>query len=257
MPQGVATILGSGTSQGVPTIGYDYPEAFLANPKNHRFRCSLHLQCGRSSILVDCAPELRLQMTREKVKRLDAVIITHTHADHIMGMDDLRSYCDLQHQDMPIYTLEEHFSDIQRVFPYAFRQPPPGLTYPRFRLVGLENQMTLAGLPFAFFSVQHGSMNVVALRIGNFGYMTDVKFVPHEGYEVMEGVHTLVIDGLRERAHPTHFNFEEAINFSWEVGAKETYLTHLTHDSDHDLTNQILPPTVQLAFDRLKLPFEI
>lgn len=250
----IATLLGTGTSQGVPMIGYEYPPEFLANPKNHRFRCAVHFQ-GPGSVLVDCPPELRLQIIREEIMKLDCVVVTHTHADHIMGMDDLRPFCDLQKQVLPIYTLPGHFEDIQRIFPYAFREAPPGITYPRFALHSVEETAILGGMPFQFFSVQHGSMQVVAMRVGTFGYMTDVKHVPEEGYQIMEGVESLVIDGLRSRAHPTHFNFEEAIAFSREVHATRTYLTHLTHESDHDITNASLPDGVELAYDRLRIVF--
>lgn len=252
-----AVVLGSGTSHGVPTIGYEYTDAFLANSKNHRWRSGLLIRGYQGNIVVDCSPEFRLQMLREDVRTIEAIILTHTHADHMMGMDDLRAYSD-RLGELPLLTLPDHFDIVRQVFPYAFRTPPPGLTFPRFDLRAIQPVEHIAGLEIQTFTVLHGTqpsaMPVIGLRIGDFGYVTDVKTVPEPAFEAVQGVKTLLLDGLRPRPHPSHFNFEEAIAFARKVGAERTYLTHLTHDVDHDVTEATLPEGIFLAYDGIRLP---
>lgn len=250
-----AIILGSGTSNGVPMLGYRYPDDFLAQPKNHRTRCSVLLQGPDGNVLVDCAPEMRLQLTREGIFSIEAVIITHTHADHVMGMDDLRSLCMLEGKAMPIYTQANHADDIRRIYPYAFTDPPPGLFYPKFVLHTMPSVLPLAGLTIRSFLVEHGSTSVIGLRVDDLAYITDVSFVPAEAEALLEGVHTLVVDGLRYRPHPNHFHVDAAIAFSRRIGAKQTYLTHLTHDFDHDVAEAKLPDGIKLAYDGLRISF--
>ncbi len=249
-----AIILGSGTSNGVPTLGVDYPDAFLANPKNHRTRPSMLFRTPAGNILVDCAPEMRLQLLRENVKMVEAVIITHTHADHIMGMDDLRSFCLRSGQNMPIYTFPAYQDDIRRVFPYAFKEMPPGIEVPRFDLHDIPDTLELCGLTMNTMTVWHGPWPVIALRAGDFAYVTDVKTIPAEAEAQLQGLKTLVLDGVRIKPHPTHMHFDEAVETAKRIGAQQTYLTHLSHDYDHDVVNARLNPAIQLAYDGLSIP---
>jgi phosphoribosyl 1,2-cyclic phosphate phosphodiesterase len=246
-------ILGSGTSNGVPVLGVDYPPKFLANPKNHRTRASILIAGPKGNVLVDCSPEMRLQLLREDVKRLEAVIVTHTHADHIMGMDDLRSFCIVQRQAMPIYTLKAYEEDIRRVFPYAFMSFGGGIEVPRFDMREIEPVLNLGGLEIQTFTVMHGLLPVIALRIGDLAYITDVSEIPDGAMEKLHGLDTLILDGVRYDPHPNHFHFDRAVEVALEINAKTTYLTHLSHDYDHDVTERDMPANIRLAYDGLRI----
>ncbi len=248
-----AIVLGSGTSNGVPSLGFEYPESFLANPKNHRTRASLLLEGEAGRVLVDCAPEMRLQLIREKVSRVDAVILTHTHADHVMGMDDLRSICLRTGLPMPIYTLPEYFADVERIFPYAFGEPPPGILVPRFDLHAVGERLDLCGFSIEIVPVRHGRWNVIGLRVGGLAYLTDVNEIPPASWERLRGLDTLILDAVRYRPHPNHFHYEKALEVAAALGAKRTFLTHLSHDYDHDAVERELPEGVFLAYDGLRI----
>lgn len=249
-----AIILGSGTSTGVPIPGYDYLPEFLSNPKNHRTRPALLVEGPTGNLLVDCGPDLRHQLLRENVKRLEAVVLTHSHADHLMGMDDLRGYSLKQQQSIPIYTLPRYQEDIGRVFPYVFQVFPEGIEVPRIELHDIPETATFGGLDFRFFTVMHGDLPVTALRTGDFAYVTDVKTVPEASIGFLFGLDVLVLDAVRLKPHRNHMNLDEALEFVERVQPKRTYLTHLSHDYDHDQTNASLPDGVQLAYDGLRIP---
>jgi phosphoribosyl 1,2-cyclic phosphate phosphodiesterase len=248
-----AIVLGSGTSNGVPTLGIDYSPEFLANPKNHRTRPSLLLKGPAGNVLIDCAPEMRLQLVREDIKQVDAVIITHTHADHIMGMDDLRSFCLRTKRDMPVYTLPRYQEDIKRVFNYAFQEFPPGIEVPRYDLLDAPDTLEVAGLELKLRIVEHGPWPVIAVIVGRFAYVTDVKTISPEVLEELRGLDTLVLDAVRRKPHPNHLHFDAAIELALELGARQTYFTHLSHDYDHDVVNAELPAGIALAYDGLKI----
>jgi phosphoribosyl 1,2-cyclic phosphate phosphodiesterase len=252
--RGEVIVLGSGTSNGVPMLGIRYPESFLANPKNHRSRSSILVRGSEGNLLVDCAPELRLQLLREEVHMVDAVIITHTHADHIMGMDDLRSFTMLAKKTMPIYTLPRYQDDLRRVFDYAFAPLQADIVVPQFDLRDAPPTLNTCGLEVHIFQVMHGPWPVLGLRIADFAYLTDVNVIPEAVWPILEGLDTLVLDGVRRKPHPTHFHFERSIEVAKEIGARQTYFTHLSHDYDHDVTNAELPPEIQLAYDGLRIP---
>jgi len=249
-----AIVLGSGTSNGVPTLGIDYPPEFLANPKNHRTRPSLLLKGPEGNVLIDCAPEMRLQLVREDIKQVDAVIITHTHADHIMGMDDLRSFCLRTKRDMPVYTLPRYQEDIRRVFAYAFQEFPPGIEVPRYDLRDAPDTLEVAGLELKLRIVEHGPWPVIAVIVGRFAYVTDVKTISPSVLEELRGLDTLVLDAVRYKPHPNHLHFDAAVELALDLGARQTYFTHLSHDYDHDVVNAQLPTGIALAYDGLKIP---
>lgn len=249
-----AVILGSGTSNGIPMLGHVYPEGYLDQPKNHRTRASIALLGPTGNLLVDCPPELRLQVTREQLYDFEAVLITHTHADHVMGMDDLRSLCMKYHRAMTVYTLPQHQNDIRRVFAYAFQEFPAGVFVPRFDLRDVPKDLQVGGLEIRTFVVEHGSVPVIGLRVNDFAYITDVSRIPDEARAELNGLDTLVIDAVRIKPHPNHFHLDRALEVAGEIGARRTLLTHLSHDYDHDVTNAQLPKGVQLAFDGLRIP---
>ncbi|MCW5943588.1 MAG: MBL fold metallo-hydrolase [Fimbriimonadaceae bacterium] len=247
-------VLGSGTSSGVPTLGFDYEATFLAEPKNWRTRPSILIVGPTGRLLVDCAPEMRLQLLRERVTDVESVLVTHGHADHIMGMDDLRGFCLRTGRPMPVYAYPDTQEDIRRVFPYGFAAGRPGLLLPRFDLRDVPEIFEAGGLTVRTFPLIHGTMPVVGLRVGDFAYLTDVSEIPEPSWKHLGGLDTLVLDAVRYRPHPNHFHLARALEVAGLIGARATYLTHLSHDFDHHATESTLPDGVRLAYDGLRIP---
>lgn len=236
-------------------LGIHYSDEFLANPKNHRTRSSCVLQGPSGNFLIDCSPELRLQLVREKIFDVDEVLITHTHADHVMGMDDLRSFCIVGQKSIPVSTIPRYQEDIRRIFPYAFAEVPPGVWVPRFDLKDVAPTIEACGLSIRTFQVQHGKYPVTGIRVNDFAYITDVNMIPPPAMEMLSGLETLVIDAVRHEPHPNHFHFEASMEVIAELQPKMAYLTHLSHEYDHDKYETGLPPNVRLAYDGLRIDF--
>ncbi len=206
------------------------------------------------NLLIDCPPELRIQCARFGVYDIAATLITHTHADHIMGMDDLRSICMKTRAHMPVYTLPRYQRDIRRIFDYAFMEHPSTLAVPRFDLIDLPDEIVIGDLKIQTFLVDHGPSPVIGLRANGYVYITDVGHIPEPAWKFLEGVDVLVLDAVRLEPHPNHFHFDKAIEVALKIGARQTYLTHLGHDYDHDRTEANLPQGISLAFDGLRIP---
>jgi phosphoribosyl 1,2-cyclic phosphate phosphodiesterase len=234
-------------------LGVKYPEKFLANPKNHRNRSCLFIRGEKGNLLVDCPPEMRLMCTSAGIYDLDAVLITHSHADHIMGMDDLRSLCMKTGNPIQVFSLPVHQEDIRRVFNYAFREFPPGVIVPRFDLHDVPDILVVEDITVQTFTVQHGPVPVTGIRVNDFAYITDVSFIPDDVMVKLTGLDTFVVDAVRYKPHPNHFHFNRAMEVAEQVGARKTYFTHLSADYDHDVTNASLPDGVELAYDGLTI----
>ena len=246
--------LGSGTSNGVPMLGVEYPPGYLDDPRNWRNRACLCLKGPSGNLVVDCPPELRLSAHRNGVFDIDAVLVTHTHADHIMGMDDLRSICIKTGRPMPIHTLPRYQEDIRRVFAYAFAEYPKGVVVPRFDLIDVPETPSLfevGGMAVRTFLVEHGRVPVIGVRVNDFAYVTDVSHIPDLAMDELRGLDTFVVDAVRRKPHPNHFHFARSIEVAREIGARRTLFTHLGADYDHAATNAELPRGIELAYDGL------
>jgi phosphoribosyl 1,2-cyclic phosphate phosphodiesterase len=246
------TFLGTGTSVGVPRIGCTCPVCTSQDSKNKRFRCALHVEHNGHSILVDTGPDLRTQALTYAVNRVDAVLFTHGHADHLYGLDDVRSYCFEREDPLPCYADARTIERIKRVFDYAFDANAPSAT-PQIELIEIEGDFELFDLAIQPIYVYHGRLPVLAFRIDDFAYVTDTNRIPDEGMERLQQLDVLVLDALRHKAHPTHFNLSQALEVIEQLQPKRAYLTHIAHDLEHHATNADLPPNVELAYDGLTL----
>jgi phosphoribosyl 1,2-cyclic phosphate phosphodiesterase len=252
--------LGTGTSQGVPMIACDCAVCTSADPRDARFRASIHVVMDGLHIQVDASPEFRLQCLREKINWIDLFILTHGHADHISGMDDLRRYCDLLGGvALPVYTTDEGMSRVLSMFPYAIAERPVSKGYAAFKLIDMPRRIDLPQGVIESTLLPHGGVNTLGLTFTEkssgkkFTYYTDCKRVPREAVEQARGSDIVVLDGLRPLEHPTHMNIAEAIAAAAEIGAPRTYLTHITHLTGHVEWESKLPVGVKFAHDGLRL----
>lgn len=254
---GILTILGSGTSTGVPIPGCRCDVCLSDNPRNKRLRTSAHLQVGAASILIDASPDLRQQALANDLRIVNAVVYTHAHADHILGTDDLRAFNFSTGRRLPCYGSQATLEGLTRNFSYIFSPDPKWRGGALSQLDPIEINHGTAfdadGVTILPFALEHGDLDVTGLRIGSLAYATDCKRIPAESMKVLSGVETLILDGLREELHPTHLSIGEAIDLAQKIGARETYLIHMTHSIDYQAKSLELPPGIALAYDGLKL----
>jgi phosphoribosyl 1,2-cyclic phosphate phosphodiesterase len=253
------TFLGTGTSVGVPMVGCRCDVCRSTDPRNHRYRCAVLIGTPDGNILVDTPPELRLQLLREQAERLDAVLYTHYHADHLFGLDDLRPFAAKTGQSIPLYCTEEVEGVIRRAFDYAFTTDPEKVAanyLPRlfFRQITAE-PFTVLGQQVTPIPLAHSFFNVFGFRIGDVAYCTDVSEIPRSSWPRLEGLRVLVIDALRYEPHPAHFGLNQALDVIAQFRPQRAYLTHMSHAFDHEALSRQLPPNVQPAYDGLRFEF--
>ncbi len=256
--QATVTILGTGTSVGVPAIGCDCEVCTSDDPRNNRTRCAIVVETVGGRILVDTPPDLRFQLLREKIPLIHAVLFTHEHADHLFGLDDLRLFPFRLRAAVPLYATPEVEARIRKSFDYAFvdrQETHPG-SRPMLEFTSIDPRHPFQVLGFKIVPIplKHGPhFDVLGFRFGDFAYCTDTNLIPGSSLELLRGVKTFVVDALRDKPHPTHFTVDQAVEAARQVGAERTYLTHICHSLDHAQTNARLPAGIELAYDGLRL----
>jgi phosphoribosyl 1,2-cyclic phosphate phosphodiesterase len=254
------TFLGTGTSVGVPMLGCECAVCKSANPRNHRYRCSVVIGTPRGNILIDTTPEMRLQLLRAKVRLVHAVLYTHYHVDHLFGMDDLRVFPLATKAALPIYCTDEVEEVIRRSFPYVFDARTQEITYSlvpklEFRRIA-EAPFEALGETVTPIPLLHNQFNVLGFRIDDVAYCTDVSVIPERSWPLLHGLKVLVIDALRPgKPHPAHFSLDQALEVVDRLKPERAYLTHMAHSMEYESLMRSLPAGVEPAYDGLSFEF--
>lgn len=251
------TLLGTGTSTGIPVIGCRCRVCTSSDPRDRRSRAACWIRIGDLSIVIDTGPDFRRQALRERIRRVDAVLYTHHHFDHVVGIDDLRPFLFERRDPIPCYARKDTAEVLQRMFHYIFADGSyPGVPNLRLRTVnapfaitGRYDQSTCVTVTPV--EVQHGRMPLYGYRLGDFAYITDTSAIPERSLQMLQGVRVLVLDALRQESHPTHFSISEAVEVAREIGAEQTYFTHMTHNVLHEEESRRLPVGIDLGYDGL------
>jgi len=249
------TFLGTGTSMGVPTLGCECRVCLSSDPRDRRTRPSLLVEYDGHAVLIDTAPDLRQQLLRINLKRVDAVLYTHGHADHILGLDDLRAF-NLKQGKIDVYANAETQEIIRRTFFYIFSGGTPDSTVPEVELRDLDGPLELYGQRFEPLPVWHGQMPILGFRFGPAAYVTDFSSIPPESLEKLRDLRVLVLDALRDRPHPNHSTVDQSLALVEELRPERAFFTHIAHDLGHTQTNARLPAGVELAYDGLVVEVE-
>jgi phosphoribosyl 1,2-cyclic phosphate phosphodiesterase len=247
------TFLGTGTSTGVPVPTCDCHVCTSSDPRDQRLRPSVRLRWDGADLLVDTATDLRQQALRHDIRRIDAVLYTHAHADHVLGLDELRLYNWRQRGPVPVYGSQRTLAALRRTFWYVFDELPPESTRPAIDLHEVDGPFELLGREIVPVPVMHGRLPVLGFRIGAFAYLTDVSEIPESSYRLLPGLEVLVLNALRERPHPTHLDLQSAVREARRIGAARTYFTHMSHEMHHRTVAAALPPGIELAYDGLEV----
>jgi len=248
------TVLGSGTSVGVPTPGCHCSVCTSQDPRDNRLRPSVLLRYGGRNVVIDTTPDFRTQVLRAKVDRLDAVLFTHSHADHIMGLDDVRPFNFRQRAHIPIYASAETMSAIQRSFQYIFGCEEQQSAVPQLDTHTINGEsFDLFGQEIVPIRLLHGRSVVYGFRIGQAAYLTDHSEIPDESMERLRGLDVLFLDALRHKPHPTHSTVERSIQTVEQLAPRRAFFTHICHDLPHEATEGTLPPHIRLAYDGLEI----
>jgi phosphoribosyl 1,2-cyclic phosphate phosphodiesterase len=260
------TFLGTGTSMGIPTLGCDCAVCTSAispggDPHNRRTRPSIRLEYDSCTVLIDTGPDFHAQAIRENIRRVDAVLYTHGHFDHIMGFDDLRPLTFHGVDNLPIYADEPTASNIERIFDYTFRKEDRYPTSARVHIHRLDPTpgagVDLFGACFQRIPVTHGREEITGYRFGRAAYLTDMSDIPEVSIPLLQNLDILILDALRLTPHPSHSHLEKSVAIVEQLKPQRAFFTHMGHDLDHATTNATLPPHIQLAYDGLQLQFEI
>lgn len=246
------TILGSGTSHGIPMIGCDCAVCASADPRDRRTRTSAVFSFDGHHLLIDTSPELRLQCVANGIKQADAILYTHHHADHVVGLDDVRRFNWLQRRPLTVYGSDETLARLRQMFAYAFEDDPnyPSAR-PELRMEPLAGPIQLFGRTVTPLRYKHGPTDVTGFRVGNIAYCPDCNFIPDETRANLKDLDVLVLNALRHRPHPTHFTLAEAVDEAKRIGARQTYFIHIAHELPHAATEATLPAGMKLAYDGL------
>jgi phosphoribosyl 1,2-cyclic phosphate phosphodiesterase len=269
--QATLTFLGSGTSMGVPTLGCDCAVCKSAtpagpglpppDPHNRRTRPSVLIAWQGHNVIIDTGPDFHAQAVRENIRRLDAVLYTHGHADHVLGMDDLRPLSFHNSGNLPLYADEPTAATIERIFDYTFNKQRRYPTSARVTLNRISSEpgtaIDLFGARFQRIPVTHGQQTITGYRFGSGAYLTDISSIPEESIPLLANLDILILDALRREPHPTHSSLDNSITLVERLKPRRAFFTHMSHDLDHEATNAILPPHIRLAYDGLKLTFDI
>jgi phosphoribosyl 1,2-cyclic phosphate phosphodiesterase len=246
------TVLGSGTSSGIPLIGCECPVCHSVDPRDNRLRPSVMVSFGEQNVVIDTATDFRTQALRAGIERVDAVLFTHAHADHIMGLDDVRPFNFKHRQRIPIYGATETMDTLRRVFHYIFDDRAHLTFVPQLDLNVLNGQaFDLFGLSFQPIPVMHGDTKIYGYRFGNAAYLTDHSEIPDSSMEMLHDLDVLFLDALRHKPHPTHSTVQTSIETVNRLKPQRAYFTHISHDLQHAVTQAELPPGIYLAYDGL------
>lgn len=252
------TVLGSGTSMGVPTVGCDCAVCHSSDPHDRRTRPSVLLEYNSKVVLIDSTPDFREQAIRENIRRLDAVLYTHTHADHILGIDDLRPLTFAHKPNrLPLYARPDAAEFIRNMFRYIFDADYKYGSLPQVELHPLNGMLELFGAKFEPVAVIHGETEIYGYRFGSAAYLTDHSDVPESSFAKLQDLDILFLDALRYKPHPTHSTVENSLRIVERLKPKRAFFTHICHDLPHEETNATLPANVRLSYDGMKLEFEI
>lgn len=248
------TMLGVGSSAGTPVLGCKCDTCTSTDKRNVRTRCSslITLDNGRT-ILIDTGPDLRQQALREEFTQIDAVLYTHTHADHLHGIDDLRAFCQIQRSQIPLYGNSDAINHITQKFGYALREPSNFWDLPVLKAVPINGPFELFGQTIIPIPLKHGRSDIFGYRVGDIAYMTDVSEIPESSFNLLQGLKVVLLDCLREAAHPTHVNFEQSLAYAQTIAAESTYLIHMTHELEYNALSARLPENVYVGYDGLKV----
>ncbi|MGH9512306.1 MAG: MBL fold metallo-hydrolase [Terriglobales bacterium] len=252
------TVLGSGTSVGVPTIGCDCAVCHSADPRDRRSRPSILVEYAGYAVLIDTTPDFREQAIRERIRKLDAVLYTHTHADHLLGIDDLRPLSYLHRPGkLPLYARREAVEFIRAMFGYIFAPSYKFGGLPQLELIEITGPLNLFGAEFQPITVIHGETEILGFRFGSAAYLTDHSEIPEESMAQLRNLDVLFLDALRRQPHPTHSTVENSLRIVEKLQPKRAFFTHICHDLPHAGTNSSFPENVRLSYDGMKLDFEI